>query len=144
MIVVNKKSEELKEFSSYIAEKVFVRIEDTRFAFSIGAQGVCNLKEGEYVHFLNDGSEWRFYTNDDADGFKLLREGKFSKKGAIISDIALVRMFRKSTGFSHSANFEIKKTNIIYDRCDVWEINTKKPITKKELPFTNNQLKKVV
>lgn len=30
------------------------------------------LKHNKFAHFINDGPDWKFFVNDDADGFMLV------------------------------------------------------------------------
>lgn len=132
MIEINSHSEEVKEHSRYgRLSNSLVRVRDESFMFSSSAEKMCELKVSEYMHFLNEGSEWFFYTSDNKDGFLISvrgkgRNGKYV--GISVCSHALVRLFRKSTGFSHATSFRIEKTNIIHDKCIVFKIDTVKPI----------------
>ncbi len=107
--------------SRFNIDNTYVSIEDTRFYFTKASVRLCELQAGQYIHFLNDGSDWHFYTNDDPDGF-LIAEGP-RKRGVLVCNVALVRMFRKSTGFNHRISFYIKKTFAVYDKCPVFKID---------------------
>lgn len=132
MTEINLHSEEIKEQSRYgRLSDAFVRVREEGFMFSTAAEKICEIKENEYMHFLNDGSEWHFYTSDNKDGFLISVRSKGkggSYVGRSVCSHALVRLFRKSTGFTHAASFKIEKTNIIHDKCNVFKIDTVKPI----------------
>ena len=80
---------------------------------------MCGLKPGEYVHFLNDYTDWKFYSNDNPDGFKL----NANKVCLRITNIALARLILKTTGFNMKKNFYVKKTNIVIDNCPVFQLS---------------------
>lgn len=127
MKVINAKSKEIIDMSRFNLDNIYVSIEDTRVYFTKASVNFCELKMDEYLHFLNDGAEWQFYSNDDPDGFKLTQAAR--QRGLFVFNRALVRMIRKSTGFNHTASFMIEKTNALHDKCPLFRIDTRKPIT---------------
>jgi hypothetical protein len=122
MTEINRKSKELYQFSERgIEEGNFINIRDNEhnIYFNKGVVEFCNLKEGEFIHFINDCSEWLFYSSDNEDGFKLSR----NKSSLRITSAPLIRMILKSTGFNKEKKFIVEKTNIIQDKSEVFKMN---------------------
>lgn len=130
MAIINRTSKEIVALTRFRL-KAYVNVEHKRFYFPMIAEKLCEFKLGEFVHFINDGSEWSFYINDDPDGFELTPISK-TRPGALICSIALVRLFRNSTGFLQVTGFEIEKTNNFHDKCRVFKINTAQPTTMRK------------
>ena len=121
MNVINRKSKEVIESTAFKLKHIYVTMEEYRLYFTGGAVCFCELKAGEYVHFLNDGVEWRFYCNDDPDGFQLTPIR--SKPGLHLTSAGLINMIRKSTGFKTGRkSFIIEKTGAMHDRCEVFRL----------------------
>lgn len=86
------------------------------------------LKDGQRMHFINEGPEWRFFVNDDPDGFPLVAD---SKGGALqIFSAPLVLLFRKSLGNVPLATYEIVQTKLEQGGKPVYMILTNKPLKK--------------
>jgi len=133
-MIINKNSEEIKKYRRYgTGADAFVRIYDTRIYFTGAAAKMCQMKVGDYAHFINDDSDWSFYLNDDNDGF-VISQGQNGRKSfkdrdaKNICNVGLIRMFRATTGFSHDMSFVIEKTNAVHDKCVIFKIKTDKPI----------------
>jgi hypothetical protein len=124
MNVINKKSTEVIGLSGYNQRNTYITVEDKRIFFTKAVMLMCDIQPGIFIHFLNDGSEWAFYCNDDPDGFRLTGLG--SKSGLHLSSVGLVTMLRKSTGYNSKGfkKFYVEKTNAMHDRCPVFKINT--------------------
>lgn len=77
------------------------------------------LKEGMFVHFINDGNNWKFFFNNDSDGFKVVKL-KSRSTGLMIFSAGLAHLFRKTTGYLGTRNYLIQKTmleqqkNVVY------------------------------
>jgi hypothetical protein len=140
MTEINRKSKELYQFSERaIDEGYFINIRDNEhnIYFNKGVVELCNLREDEYIHFINEGSEWMFYSSDNEDGFKLTR----NKSSLRITSAPLIRMILKSTGFHKEKKFLVEKTNIIKDKCDVFSMNPKTNIRYMDLTNVNDYTK---
>ncbi len=120
---INRTSKEIKLNDNFAAKGMYVSIEaGARIYFTAALSRVLNLSVGLYVHFLNEGSEWNFYVNDDPDGFKITPIT--SKKGFHVTSTGLCNMILKSMGFSikHSKQLKVEKTFITHDKCPVFKI----------------------
>lgn len=80
---------------------------------------LCGLKAGEFVHFLNEGNDWMFYSNDNRDGFKITADAAGNLQ---LNSYPLSRMILKSCGHQLKHTFYVKQTNIIHDKCQVFKM----------------------
>jgi hypothetical protein len=122
MTEINRNSKEVQQFSERaIEEGCFINVRDCEhnIYFNKGVVELCNLRAGEYIHFINEFSEWMFYSSDNEDGFKLSRNKSILR----ISSAPLIRMILKSTGFNKEKKFIVQKTNIVQDKCNVFKMN---------------------
>lgn len=122
MKIINRKSTELIQHGGRAKTRFYVTIEPKRIYFTSATSRICEMKDGLYVHFMNEGSEWNFYVNDDRDGFKLTPVR--SKGGFHISNMGLINMILKSLGFNSTKRLSIIVTNIIHDKCPVYSLST--------------------
>lgn len=129
MAIINKNSVEIIQMARF-RRNIYLTVEDKRFYFTRAAEKLCGFKVGEYIHFINDESEWSFYIDDVSDGFQLVPIPR-GRGGALVCNVALVRLFRKSTGFSHVMSFEITETNNYRDNCRIFKINIVRPTDGK-------------
>lgn len=117
---INRFSKEVILFSkrSIRFNHINVDEKDRNIYFTKPIVLLCGLKAGEYVHFLNDYTDWKFYSNDNTDGFRL----SHNKQCLRITNIALSRLILKTTGFNKKKHFYVKKTNMEVDKCPVFKL----------------------
>lgn len=121
MIEINRKSKEIINYTGHSLKNIYLTVKDDHSMYLPKAVVLfCDIVEGDYMHFLNDGKEWRFYFNDNEDGFPL-RKGN-SKGGLFLCSVPLARMILKSMGYTKSKTFRISKTGAWHDRCPVFEL----------------------
>ena len=85
---------------------------------------VCSwlgIEKGKYIHFINDGSSWSFFINDDPDGFEVTFD-----KGFKIASSALAGMFKRSTKRTWGDRMLVTKTKSIVKDSNIYEIITNK------------------
>ena len=71
MKTINRESKEVLLGGGRAGQRFYILVEEYRIYFTAAITRFCELQEGLYVHFLNDGAIWNFYVNDDPEGFKL-------------------------------------------------------------------------
>jgi hypothetical protein len=124
MQAINRKSKEVILNGGRSVQRTYISIESNRrLYFARAAALLCGIELGLYIHFLNDGHVWRFYINDDPDGFKITPVN--SKGGFHISSSGLVNMILKSWNLDlrHNKRVAVCKTNIIHDHLEVFELS---------------------
>lgn len=104
-----------------------ISISDKCMYFTAQVVKDCGIRPGEFMHFLNEGDKWRFYTNDDSEGF--LITPVVSKGGCHITHSVLCSRILKTTGFKNSKRFDVKETGQEQDKCKVYEIIPAKVIS---------------
>lgn len=129
MKVINRKSIEIVLNGGRATTRKYIVIEKRRIYFTAAITRLCELKTGLYVHFLNEGSDWDFYVNDDPDGFKLTPV--VSKGGFHINNTGLTTMILKSTGFNKAKRFAVVKTDLFQDRSPVFKLSLENVSTVK-------------
>jgi phage pi2 protein 07 len=122
MEIINKKSLVIKNGSLRSKQRQYITVTTRGIYFTAAISRMCELKEGEFMHFMNEGDKWDFFTNDDSDGFAITPVT--SKKGFNINSSALASLIRKSTGYIHNKMYEVLPTGRVYDKCPVFEIKT--------------------
>lgn len=120
MEVINRSNPKIILNGGRSVTRMYATVEKRRIYFTSMITRVCEMKEGLYVHFLNEGDVWQFYINDDTDGFKLTPVR--SKNGFHVSNSGLVNMILNSTGHQPFKKFEVKKTQNIHDKCPVFSL----------------------
>jgi hypothetical protein len=121
MNVINRKSKELTLHGGRAKTRLYVSVSDRYVYFTSAVSKVCELGAGLYVHFINDGSEWSFYVDDDSDGFKL---NSMAKSNAyFISNSGLCHMILKSLGVKTEKRLMVEATKIIHDKCPVFKLS---------------------
>ena len=120
MEIINKKSVSIKNNNARSLQRRHIVIDEVKLYFTAALVREFDLKVGEYMHFMNEGDKWQFFTNDDTDGFALT---PVRLKGGInVNNTALCRLILKSTGYNPPKKYSVIKTNIMNDRCPVYEI----------------------
>lgn len=98
----------------------FVTITEAGMYFPKQTAFIAGIKEGRYVHFINDGDYWAFFVNDDLDGFPVT-----NTKGYLICNRTLSRLFLRSVKKKLRDRFYVVPTNAEHHGNKVWEIYTK-------------------
>lgn len=131
MKLIKKKSPEVEALRGHvIAQHKIEAITITRqeVYFSKAFAVLNNVKPGQYVCFMNDETDWRFYISDDKDGF-LLKPLNRNQRGLLIQDGALVQLLRRTLKLSTGKfKFEIQKTLTVQSGHPVFWILTKKQL----------------
>ena len=124
MNVINRKSKAIAKNTNRNRNNTFITLDSIRIHITVATILMCDLKPGEYLHFLNDDDQWSFFSNDDPDGFKLTTS--IGNSNFHITNTGLVNMIRKSTGFNSKGNkrYYVEKTNIMHDRCEVFRLKS--------------------
>lgn len=128
MTILKKKSPEVEAMrrTRLSADSITLNRQELYFSKSFIVSNL--IKEGQYVNFLNDGDDWRFYVSNDKDGF-LLKPVSRGRKGLYIQDGGLVNLIRKSISMStEKLKFPIQKTFTKQENNIVYWILTKKRI----------------
>lgn len=119
---INLKSKEVKLNNGRSLTRNYVSIEaGIRLYFTAAACRMCEITKGSRITFLNDGAEWRFYVDDDPDGFEATFPQK--KGGAHVCNSGLVRMILSSWGFTKNKRASIKKTPQFHDSCPIYMLS---------------------
>ena len=128
MTIIKKKSPEVDAMRRVRSRQDSVTINRQQLYFSKSFIVGNKFKAGQYVSFINDGDDWRFFVSDDADGFVLKPESR-GRKGVYIQDGGLVGLIRKSTGVpAGKLTFPIEKTFTTQNGNTVYWVMTKKRI----------------
>lgn len=127
MQIVNLNNPTIKAFSRGGKKVVQMRVSERQIAFTRPFCVSNKIVAGQYVHFINDGADWKFYINQDKDGFQLISD-RHRRGGLILCNIALCHMLRKSTGMLSPASFPIEPTKMHQNGKQVFMIMTHKPI----------------
>ncbi len=130
-MIINRATPAIRELQKNYKREVYVSFTDgERFYFTGAACDLCELTPGKYMHFINEGKDFSFYTNNDKDGFPLIADGK--KRGCLISNSALGKYFTKAIQkYERLMKFYINKTSQEKNGCMVFEIFTEKPMAQK-------------
>jgi hypothetical protein len=120
MEIINRKSKAILMSTSRSKGRVYMTIKDKKVYFTVAVARMCELNENLFVHFINDENDWRFFVNDDADGFKM----SFQKDrgGYFISNVGLVNMILSSYGFKNAKRFSVEQTDLFQDKCPIYKI----------------------
>ena len=122
MNVINRKTKEIRLQHGKFLNNQYLTIDaQHKIYITKGACTLCDLTINDYVHFLNEDDDWRFYVDDNADGFKPTPVA--TKGGVNINHKGLTRMILKSTGFPQGKRFYVQKTNTLHDRCPVFRLS---------------------
>lgn len=98
----------------------FVTVTDKGLYFPKQTAFLVGLKEGQHVHFINDGDYWAFFINADTDGFAVT-----NNNGYMVCNRTLPKMFVRSIKKKMRDRFYVVPTNSEKDGCRIWEIYTK-------------------
>ena len=120
MEVINRNNEKIILNGGRSVTRMYATVEKYRIYFTSTVGRICEMKEGLYVHFLNEGDMWQFYIDDNTDGFKLTPVR--TKNGFHVTNAGLVNMILNSTGHKPFKKFEIAKTQNIQDKCIVYSM----------------------
>lgn len=130
MKILKKNSPEVEAMRSR-QKKVLetITIYDNRRIFFSKAFVLNNgIKAGQYVHFINDKDDWRFYICDEKDGWLLVKQ-KRDKWNVQIQDSGIVRLMQKSLELVNSKfTFPVVKTFTTQNEHPVFWVQTKKRI----------------
>ena len=122
MEIINKKSVSIRNNNARSLQRRYVAVDDVRLYFTAALVRDFDINVGEYMHFMNEGSKWQFFMNDDNDGFLIT---KITSKGGVnVTNSALCRLIQKSTGYTTQKNYEVVRTGFLHDNCPVFEIIT--------------------
>jgi hypothetical protein len=125
--IINRKHPKILELSKSRGSVYVSIIEDKEMYFTSRAAVELDLKVDKYLHFMNDGQEWKFYQNDNPDGFPLTADSTANSYAVKVSSRGLIQMFRKSTGFTDKrVRLLLHHTDQIVNGCKVIEIDTRK------------------
>jgi hypothetical protein len=126
MQVINKAHPSIK---GHKGTPCYVTVTERYISFTAAAASRFGLKPKEYMHFLNDGGQWLFYTNDDKDGFEMIKDYKEKNIAVRIFSAALCNMIKKSVKPKEDVlRFYINKTERLYQGNYLCEILTDKTI----------------
>jgi len=125
MNLINKKHPEILENKSGKNDS-YMSVTDVGLYFTSASAKTFGLTAGMYLQFLNDGREWSFFQNGDADGFLLTADAKESSSAVAIHNKALVKLFTKSTGFGKGTRLLLIESNIKHQGAPCVEIITNK------------------
>jgi hypothetical protein len=122
MEIINKKSLAIKNNTGRSMQRYWIVVYNGHIYFTVAIVRDCSLKVGEFMHFMNEGKKWYFYTNDDKDGFAITPV--VTKGGININNSALCRLIRRTMGYSETKTkkFKVVKTSLIQDKCPVYEL----------------------
>jgi len=125
MKVINRKTVEVVNNKSRALRKVYLSLSKNVVYFTSVASDLCGLSDNSYVNFINDGDEWRFFVNDDTDGFKACIVNKVGKRPCYrLHNSGLVNMILKSTGhLQKTKRFVIEKTGTFQDRSPIFRLS---------------------
>ncbi len=121
MNIINRKSKEVIVSGNRAVSRSYISIENGQIYFTAAISRICELQVGLFIHFLNEGSDWRFYVNDNPDGFKLTPV--ISKNGFHITSAGLTNLILKSTGFNKQKRFSVIPTDNYQDKCRIFSLS---------------------
>lgn len=131
MKIIKKKSPEVEALRGSITlpHKIeAITINRQEVYFSKAFVVLQDVKAGQFINFMNDEKDWRFYISDDKDGF-LLKPLNRSRRGLFIQDGALVQLLRRSLELpTGKFKYAIQKTLTKVDGHPVYWILTKNKI----------------
>ena len=131
MEIINKKHDKITSDKRVDLAAYFKIETDRNLYFSAGASREFGLNAWEFMHFINDGDRWLFYTNSEPDGFKItIRAGKNAK---LICDASLVALIKKRMFISEGTKFLLRATDAKMGESKVIEILFNKPFDE-EMP----------
>lgn len=117
---INRHSPDIQNLQLNNTTYKYIKVrENERIYFPNAVVLMCGLKVGNYIHFLNEGNEWMFYSNDNKDGFKIVITGD---KLLQICSYPLSRMILKSCSYQFKHTFYVRQTKIIHDNCPVFKL----------------------
>lgn len=122
MNVINKKSISVVNNGGRAITRSYVMVSNKCIYFTAAIARECGLEVGLYVQFINDEAEWKFYVNDDPDGFKLTPNNWSG--GFNIGNTGLTKMILKSMGFNKEKRLVVIKTDLYIDKCRIYELST--------------------
>lgn len=120
MEIINKKSVSIRNNNGRSLQRRYVVVDENKLYFTAALVREFELKDGEYMHFMNEGDKWQFFTNDDTDGFLITPVRQ--KGGVHVSNTALCKLILKSTGHRPPKNFGVISTQIVHDKCPVFSL----------------------
>lgn len=128
MIVLKKKSPEVEAMRRTRSSQDTITLNRQELYFSKSFAVGNRIKAGQFISFLNDGDDWRFYVSDDKDGF-LLKAVNRGRQGIYIQDGAIVALIRRTISMPlGKLKFPIQKTMTKQDNNIVYWILIKKRI----------------
>lgn len=131
MKIINKKSPEVEALRSRGKSSnklATVTLSRREVYFSKYFVVTHKLKAGQFVNFLNEGDDWRFYISSDKDGFELQTMNR-SRQGLVIGDAALLQLMLKTMGLALGKyRFEVVKTKTTQEGYPVYWILNKKQL----------------
>lgn len=129
VLIINKHSEEIQDkYSTKVSTITFSG--KYRVSFTAFAAEECNLRVGDYIHFIIVNKVWCFYTNKDRAGFKIFMTNKSKQNSVSVSSYPLNRMFSDRTGHKGQCKFYIQDAHSEFQGNKLYEILTHKPINK--------------
>lgn len=101
----------------------YITVMERGIFFPKGVAARVGISLNKYIQFINDGSFWCFFINNDPDGFKFASAGR--KGGYVINSEALSKMFLRSTGKEMNDKLLISPTPSRRESNVIYEINLK-------------------
>ena len=131
MQVVNKNTPAIQAFSGGGIKTQQVRVTEKVLHFSRALCVTNRIHAGQFMHFINDGPDWKFYVNNDKDGFALIND-RWKKGALLLCSAALAHMIRKSTGKLGPVSFPVEPTRLYNEGKKVFMIMTHKPLAVRK------------
>jgi hypothetical protein len=125
MNLINKKHSEILESKSG-KNDTYMSVHEDRLYFTNTAAKQFGLIAGQYLQFLNEGSDWSFFQNNDPDGFQLQADTKENSNAVMVCNRALIKMFMKSAKIVKGTRLYLMASNTKYNGIPVIEIVTNK------------------
>lgn len=123
MKVINRKSQEVLVKKSRNQQRHFVTVGNRAVFFTAMTSLLCGIKENSFIQFMNEGSDWQFFINDDADGFVPKRVNANQTESYRVCNDGLVNMILSSTGFKKRKRFAVVKTDMFQDRSPIFKLS---------------------
>jgi hypothetical protein len=118
--ILNRSSPEIMA-RQYSFGVPYVSVSDRGIIFSKALVYEAGIKQGRYVHFINEDDYWAFFINDHPDGFLISNNNSTLRcTTRVISD-----MFIKSTGRRIGEKFFTIKSTASQAGSPVYEIYTR-------------------
>ncbi len=125
-MIINQNHPEIIESKSG-KNNSYATVKETGIYFTNAAAKKYKLIAGKYLHFMNEKTQWRFFQNDDPDGFLLQADSKKNCEAVFISNKALAMMFKKAVRQKKiSARYSLMQTTARQNGSPVIEILTYK------------------